>query len=152
MLDMQKKATLWLDEHATNYNIIRNKTYASQICLEHGHHILLTPPYHPELQPIEKLWRNVKMWVARNFSGNRSMLDLWDHVRQAFSIYGTAYYCKKNVEDARVFEKLYSTPGASALSLRIDGNDVEEEASSDNDEHFSPCSDSECSDSESDDE
>lgn len=139
---MQEKATAWLDAYADQYGIIRNITYADQICLEHGHHILLTPPYHPELQPIEKLWRNVKNFVARMFAGNRSVNELWDHVRLGFSTYGTPFYCEKNVEDARKFEKLYSTPGAHALSLRIDGGDEEEEANSDIEEHYTSCSDS----------
>jgi len=29
-----------------------------------GHHILLTPPYHPELQPIERLWAVLKNTFA----------------------------------------------------------------------------------------
>lgn len=32
----------------------------------HGHEILRTPPYHPELQPIETCWGIVKNHVARN--------------------------------------------------------------------------------------
>ena len=31
---------------------------------ENGHKILRTPPYHPELQPIEKCWGVVKNHVA----------------------------------------------------------------------------------------
>ena len=33
---------------------------------EHGHEILRTPPYHPELQPIETCWAVVKKQIARN--------------------------------------------------------------------------------------
>lgn len=31
---------------------------------EHGHAVLRLPPYHPELNPIEKIWALVKNWVA----------------------------------------------------------------------------------------
>lgn len=31
---------------------------------QHGHTALRLPPYHPELNPIEKIWANVKNWVA----------------------------------------------------------------------------------------
>ncbi|XP_063924723.1 uncharacterized protein LOC135138677 [Zophobas morio] len=31
---------------------------------QHGHQVLRLPPYHPELNPIEKIWANVKNWVA----------------------------------------------------------------------------------------
>lgn len=31
---------------------------------QHGHSVLRLPPYHPELNPIEKIWALVKNWVA----------------------------------------------------------------------------------------
>jgi len=37
-----------------------------EIAAEHGHEILRTPPYHPELQPIETCWAVVKNHIARN--------------------------------------------------------------------------------------
>jgi transposase len=36
------------------------------IARKHGHSILRTPPYHPELQPIETCWAIVKNHVARH--------------------------------------------------------------------------------------
>jgi len=36
------------------------------IAREHGHSILRTPPYHPELQPIEACWAVVKNHVAQH--------------------------------------------------------------------------------------
>ena len=36
------------------------------IARNHGHSILRTPPYHPELQPIETCWAIVKNHVAQN--------------------------------------------------------------------------------------
>ena len=42
-------------------------TYAIDvIAAQAGHEILRTPPYHPELQPIETCWGIVKNQVARN--------------------------------------------------------------------------------------
>jgi transposase len=42
-------------------------TYALDVlAAKHGHDILRTPPYHPELQPIEICWGIVKNHVARN--------------------------------------------------------------------------------------
>ena len=32
----------------------------------HGHSILRTPPYHPELQPIETCWAIVKNHIAQH--------------------------------------------------------------------------------------
>jgi len=37
-----------------------------EIAATHGHKVLRTPPYHPELQPIETCWGVVKNHVARN--------------------------------------------------------------------------------------
>lgn len=37
-----------------------------EIAISFGHKILRTPPYHPELQPIETCWGVVKNHVARN--------------------------------------------------------------------------------------
>ena len=37
-----------------------------EIAKEHGHKIIRTPPYHPELQPIETCWGVVKNHVAKN--------------------------------------------------------------------------------------
>jgi transposase len=31
---------------------------------KHGHSVLRLPPYHPELNPTEKIWALVKNWVA----------------------------------------------------------------------------------------
>ena len=37
-----------------------------EIAKDHGHEIIRTPPYHPELQPIEICWGIVKNHIARN--------------------------------------------------------------------------------------
>ena len=37
-----------------------------EIAKKQGHEILRTPPYHPELQPIELCWGIVKNYMARN--------------------------------------------------------------------------------------
>jgi transposase len=35
-----------------------------QLLAEKGHTVLRLPPYHPDLNPIELIWANVKQWVA----------------------------------------------------------------------------------------
>ncbi|GMF41086.1 unnamed protein product [Phytophthora fragariaefolia] len=39
---------------------------AVAIATMYGHHVSYTPPYHPELQPIELIWGNMKGWIGRN--------------------------------------------------------------------------------------
>jgi transposase len=52
------------------YSIIKqHKTKHLQYILDtelekNGHRVLRLPPYHPELNPIEKIWAQVKNWVA----------------------------------------------------------------------------------------
>ena len=59
----------------------------------------LTPPYHPESQPIEKLWRDVRMHVARQVAGTRSMKVLEVQVKQCFRMYGTVDATKAKMND-----------------------------------------------------
>ncbi|GMF14055.1 unnamed protein product [Phytophthora lilii] len=51
-------------------------TYAvHRIANENGHTLLYTPPYHPELQPIELVWGRVKTRIARNPADNLADLS-----------------------------------------------------------------------------
>ena len=79
----------------------REKKYSvDEILNKHGHSVLRLPPYHPELNPIEKIWANVKQWVSlrntvftitevrslceQRFSelGQKDWLSLCDHVKK----------------------------------------------------------------------
>lgn len=43
----------------------QHKTYVlDKVMAEHGHVVLRLPPYHPELNPIEKIWGIVKNRIA----------------------------------------------------------------------------------------
>jgi transposase len=66
-------------------------TYAlDEIAEEHGHEILRTPPYHPELQPIETCWGVVKNQIARTC--DFTMANLVAQLEDAFSSF-TAKTC-----------------------------------------------------------
>jgi transposase len=47
---------------------------ANRIAQQHGHFLYYTPPYHPELQPIEVVWGTVKNRIAN--APAKSMADL----------------------------------------------------------------------------
>lgn len=47
-----------------------------EIAREHGHEIVRTPPYHPELQPIEICWGVLKNAVARNCDFTMKNLEI----------------------------------------------------------------------------
>jgi transposase len=53
------------------------------IAAEHGHEILRTPPYHPELQPIETCWAVVKNQIARTC--DFTMANLLTQLESAFN-------------------------------------------------------------------
>lgn len=52
-----------------------------RILQEKGHHILWTPPYCPQLQPIELFWAAGKNFVSYCHYGGRTMRDTVDHLR-----------------------------------------------------------------------
>ena len=79
-------------------------TYAlDEIANKQGHEVLRTPPYHPELQPIETCWGIVKNEIARNCDFTMNNL-----IQQLESAFGkvTAKTCAglirkiRDVEDA----------------------------------------------------
>lgn len=56
-----------------------------RIASEHGHSILKTPPYHCELQPIEKVWAIVKNQVAAAPNINETELSLRNRLLALFA-------------------------------------------------------------------
>ena len=104
-------AHAWLKVNAKDKGIGYNISRAGLLCREHGHHILLTPPYHPELQPVEELWRDVKMYVGRVNCGSRSWTQLEEDVKVGFTKYGTSYHPARKVARAWAHEASYVTRG-----------------------------------------
>lgn len=71
------------------------------IAKKRGHKILRTPPYHPELQPIEKCWAVVKNEVSRHC--DFSLENLKIQLDMAFDKV-TANTCKKIIKKIRSVE------------------------------------------------
>ncbi len=72
-----------------------------EIAARHGHEILRTPPYHPELQPIEICWGVVKNHIARNC--DFTMANLMVQLEDAFSSV-TAKTCSRIIRKVRRVE------------------------------------------------
>ena len=70
----------------------------------HGHKILRTPPYHPELQPIEICWGVVKNHVARNC--DFSMKNLTEQLDAGFRKV-TKSTCVKIIKKIRKVENKF---------------------------------------------
>ena len=64
--------------------ILPSPTYdLDEIAAENGHEILRTPPYHPELQPIETCWAVVKNKISRTC--DFTMANLLNQLDDAFA-------------------------------------------------------------------
>lgn len=69
----------WLGEHSD-----ANRTVVEQLMSDAGHSLVFTPPFCPEVQPIELLWAKVKRYVADRSTHNRSMTEAREQTEQAF--------------------------------------------------------------------
>lgn len=73
------------------YNIVKQYKSATRVYKlnvlmnEHGHSVLRLPPYHPELNPIEKVWAQVKQWVAAHNVGRHTISELKELTKEAFT-------------------------------------------------------------------
>jgi hypothetical protein len=59
----------------------RAKFFSQVIAEEYGHKVIFTPPYHPELEPIEIIWGVVKNRIAANPA--RTMAELGSKIVQS---------------------------------------------------------------------
>ncbi len=49
-----------------------------------GHALVYTPPFCPEVQPIELLWAEIKRYVADRSTHNRSLTETREQTEEAF--------------------------------------------------------------------
>ena len=106
------------------------KEYATvQIAAEYGHYVHVTPPYHPELQPIEIIWAVVKNHVAANPPS--SMSDLRDKLRAGFKKVNKKTW-KGAYSKVQAEEDLYAAIAAGAAN-EAQSSDEEEEHEGDGD-------------------
>lgn len=59
----------------------------------HGHTVCRLPPYHPELNPIEKIWASVKQWIASN-NVTFKLGDVEKLAREKFATIGAEEWAK----------------------------------------------------------
>ena len=112
----KEKIKTWFDANKVKYNSDSLKAELVEILKKHspepiyeldelaekkGHQILRTPPYHPELQPIEICWGVLKNHVARNC--NFTMDNLYKQLDCAFKKI-TAGTCRKIIKKIRTIE------------------------------------------------
>ncbi len=94
----KKKIRDWLEENSIAFSedclkaemveilkkIIPSPIYViDEIAKNYGHEVIRTPPYHPELQPIETCWGVVKNHMARNC--DFTMKNLINQLKRGFN-------------------------------------------------------------------
>ena len=77
--DLIAATQLWLDQHP-DYN----RTVIEQLFDDSGHTLIYTPPFCPEVQPIELLWAKIKRYVADRSTHNRSVTEAREQTEEAF--------------------------------------------------------------------
>ena len=112
----KEKICKWLDENDVTYpdhclkvELVELLTKQSpepiyaidEIAKSYGHEVIRTPPYHPELQPIEICWGVVKNHIARNC--NFTMKNLIEQLGNGFDKV-TSETCKKIIAKIRMHE------------------------------------------------
>jgi transposase len=90
--DMVAAVRKWLDAHPDH-----NRTVVEQVMSDPGHELIYTPPFCPEVQPIELLWAEVKRYVAERSTLNRSLLLTREQTEEAFQMV-TKMFCNSIVK------------------------------------------------------
>ncbi|KAJ0403913.1 hypothetical protein P43SY_009406 [Pythium insidiosum] len=106
------------DVLALSKMVAETKEFACvKIAANYGHRVLITPPYHPELQPIEIVWARVKNAVAA--SPQRSMSELKTQLRVFFEeLVTTETWCGA-YRKAQGFEDKYWSDHQASLALEV---------------------------------
>jgi hypothetical protein len=77
--DLRAAVEQWLQQHPNH-----NRTVVEQLMDDAGHSLVYTPPFCPEVQPIELLWAEVKSYVAQRSTHNRSITEAREQTEEAF--------------------------------------------------------------------
>ena len=100
----------WLDEHP-DYN----RTVIEQLFDDAGYGIIYTPPFCPEVQPIELLWAKVKRYVADRATHNRSVTEARQQTEEGFEQI-TKMFCNSIIKHCHNWiDSFLKTEGAEDL-------------------------------------
>jgi hypothetical protein len=87
-----------------------------------GHKVLWTPPYCPELQPIELFWAAGKNHAALMYFSKRTMKETVSHVREGWYGNGDTYpegdlYRKAPVDCGKLFQECVTAAATKFIPL-----------------------------------
>ncbi|DBA01251.1 TPA: hypothetical protein N0F65_010843 [Lagenidium giganteum] len=78
----------------------RKRYTTRETAREHGHSVAFTPPYHPELQPIELAWATLKNRIAQDPAS--SMDELKEKIANGLREIGESQLLLKMYDKARM--------------------------------------------------
>jgi len=108
--DLLAAVQRWLDAHPDH-----NRTVVEQLMTDAGHSLVYTPPFCPEVQPIELLWAAVKRHVAQRSTHNRSLTEAREQTEQGFEQI-TKMFCNSIVKHCHDWiDSFLSTDAAEDL-------------------------------------
>jgi hypothetical protein len=74
---------------------------------EKGQKLLFLPVHHPELNPIEFIWANVKNYCGTVFSNSTRFKEQRQHLEESFKKDITPEYCTKVYEHVQKIDERY---------------------------------------------
>ena len=77
VVQLRSMARQWIKEH--------EKIAIVKIAEEAGHTVLLTPPYHSDLQPIELVWAYIKGNIGRKYNSETTLEVVHNHLIEEFA-------------------------------------------------------------------
>ncbi|XP_054260045.1 uncharacterized protein LOC128984729 [Macrosteles quadrilineatus] len=150
----KEEMTKWLSEHNISYDPTMLKPQLYKLILQHkhryvkyvlddilereGHSVLRLPPYHPDLNPIEMIWADVKNYVASH-NTTFKLCDVKKLCEEKFSsISQQDWECKcrhvKNVENEYAAKEPAIDEITESFIINVDDSTSDDEGTSDSDE------------------
>jgi len=105
--DLLAAVRKWLDEHPDH-----NRSVVEQLMSDAGHALVYTPPFCPEVQPIELLWARVKRYVAARSTHNRSLTEARAQTEHSFEQV-TKLFCNSVVKHCHDWIDAFLTTDAA---------------------------------------
>ena len=145
-----KKTTLqdWLTKHGIGFDpkLLKPELYklahtaaqtvrkleSVEIAKEHGHEVIFTPPYHPELQEIEIVWAVMKSIIRTKTA--HTMKELAARIAQAYSLVPATAFKGAQTKVAQYEEAYYKLLDDGEEDGAVFCEDNSDESSSDDDD------------------
>ncbi|EEY59561.1 uncharacterized protein PITG_12133 [Phytophthora infestans T30-4] len=138
------KDKIWLEENEIWYDTSYTKAElmmlvrankpkpiyrVTEIARPFGHLVYFTPPYHPELQPIELIWANIKGQIANNPASN--MDELKNKINDGFASLTSSTWTKAYTHAQKYETRYMELADQYELVSEDEGDDQDSECAED---------------------